>query len=97
MVVGMFENYYGKNVRVVGYMHQRGSKAVPELIPSKDHAGLGPTASILSLMLFADKDIRNGSVDSEMRECLGKITSVAGRVELFSGVPAIVDIAEVSC
>ncbi len=99
MVVGMFENYYGKHVQVVGYMYKPPRGNVLVLIPSKDHINLQtqPPANILSLLLFSDTAIRNGSVHSEMEGCIGKTTYVSGLVGIFSGLPAIEEIREVAC
>lgn len=97
MVVGFFDDYNGKSVRVVGYLHQRANGARYELIPSKDHRELVPPASILSLMLLPDENIRNGSVASELEECLGKITYVSGLGAIYSGLPVLNKVAEVSC
>jgi len=97
MVVGMFERYRSQNVRVVGYMHQRSVGSALELIPTKDHSHLQPPATIFSLMLLPNKEIRNGSVDKEMQECLGKITYVSGVADTYLGVPAIKKVMEVSC
>ena len=97
MVVGMFKNYYGNYVRVVGYMHKPEAGNVLELIPSENHQNLQPPANVLRLLLFSDEKIRNGIVESEMASCVGKVTYVSGRVGIFSGLPAIVDIRGVSC
>ncbi|WP_237066892.1 hypothetical protein [Microbulbifer guangxiensis] len=96
MIVGMFGDYYGNHVLVVGHMHKPSRGDVLELIPSREHENLKPPANVLRLLLFPDEKIRSSSVGSEMQGCIGKMTYFSGRVDVFSGLPTIKQIREVS-
>ncbi|GMG88769.1 hypothetical protein MNKW57_30900 [Biformimicrobium ophioploci] len=95
LIVAHFDKVYGKSVKVVGYLDI--ADGSPRLIPSREHSALRGPSSVLSLKVYHFDALRPKEIEESIEQCAGKITYVSGKAMIWSGLPAIRNIYNLSC
>ncbi|WP_444922927.1 hypothetical protein ACJJH9_12140 [Microbulbifer sp. DLAB2-AF] len=80
-------NYYGKYVRVIGYIHEQQGYYI--LFPAKEYAEL-PDRSRTLATITIQKDSESAS---KLATCSGKLAMLSGKISSFSGLPSIKEIS----
>ncbi|MCQ3827861.1 hypothetical protein HXX02_00225 [Microbulbifer elongatus] len=91
LIIGNVDHYFGKYVRVIGYIHER--EGVYTLLPSKEYSEL-PDRSRVMAQISIQQDIES---TQQLAACSGKLTMLSGKISVFSGLPSIKEISYVEC